>query len=345
MWHPDGRRLYSAGWDTTARVWDVEKCEPIILLNSHAGQVHALALSGDGARLACADSACTIHIWDANRNREVHVTAPQAREIRALAFSPDGRRLASGGLEHIIHLWDAEKASDEDESADPLTTRAAVALSPDGRRLTALAAGAALGVWQTEDAAPEPAPEGAAELQAFVASPDGRWIVGSAAGDDEGAEAVVTLWIAAAGRRVAALEGQAGPATAAGLLRRLRPAGDRRRSQRRRLALEHSRRPAGPPAARRGRPLLRRALTFHPNRRILAVGGIDWLATGGSDGCVALWDLEQRKKFAVCRGGFVGLAFQPDGSAWPSPRWRRQYVSLIWTKTPWRRNGRATPTP
>ena len=31
VWHPDGRRLISAGWDTTARVWDTQTCEPIIL--------------------------------------------------------------------------------------------------------------------------------------------------------------------------------------------------------------------------------------------------------------------------------------------------------------------------
>ena len=286
----------------------------IILLNSHTGQVHAFALSGDGNLLACADSAFTIHVWDANRNREVHVTPPQAREIRALAFSPDGRRLASGGLEHIIHLWDAEKASDEDESADALTTRAAVALSPDSRRLTALAAGAMLGVWRTEDAAPGPALEGAAELRAFAASPDGRWVVGSQAGDDdEGGEAVLTLWDAANGRRVAALEGQAGPVTA--------------------LAFSADSALLATGGVRSGdvwlwsipdaKPVLLlpdaadhcsvEALTFHPSKPILAVGGIDFLATGGSDGCVALWDLEQRKKVAVYRGGAVGLAFHPGG--------------------------------
>ena len=39
-WHPEGDRLVSAGWDTTARVWDTSTFQPIILLNSHAGQVH-----------------------------------------------------------------------------------------------------------------------------------------------------------------------------------------------------------------------------------------------------------------------------------------------------------------
>ena len=46
---------------------------------------------------------------------------------------------------------------------------------------------------------------------------------------------------------------------------------------------------------------------------MLAVGGIDWTATSGADGCVALWDVERRKAIAVFRGGAVGLAFHPDG--------------------------------
>ncbi len=55
------------------------------------------------------------------------------------------------------------------------------------------------------------------------------------------------------------------------------------------------------------------ALAFHPTKPVLAVGGIDWMATSGADGCVALWDVQQRKAVADFRGGAVGLAFHPDG--------------------------------
>ena len=210
VWHPDGRRLYSAGWDTTARVWDVETCEPIILLNSHASQVHTLVLSGDGNLLACADSANTIHIWDTSRNREVSVLPPQAARFARLAFNPDGRRLASGGAERIIHLWDSEKAQSEVRQGDPLTTRTCLALSPDDRRLATLGAGAMLGIWETKDSSSGPELQDAGPLRAFAASPDGKWIAGSRAAE----ESALALWDAAAGRRAALLEGQSGPVTA-----------------------------------------------------------------------------------------------------------------------------------
>src|SRR5438876_402712 len=39
LWHPDGRRLISAGWDATARVWDTSTADLAFLLNYHAAQL------------------------------------------------------------------------------------------------------------------------------------------------------------------------------------------------------------------------------------------------------------------------------------------------------------------
>ncbi len=309
VWHPDGRRLYSAGWDTTARVWDVNTCEPIILLNSHASQVHTLVLSGDGNLLACADSANTIHIWDTSRNREVSILSSQAREIRALAFNPDGRRLASGGAERIIHLWDSEKAQSEVRQGDPETTRTCLALSPDSGRLATLGAGATLGIWETKDSSSGPELQDAGALRAFAASPDGKWIAGSRAAEDS----AIALWDAVTGRRVALLEGQGGPVTTlafsadSGLL----ATGGSRTGD---VWLWNI--PEGNPAL-----LLPcaaddcsvEALAFHPVKRVLAVGGVDWTAASRSEGCVALWDVSQPSQLAVFRGGAVSLAFHPNG--------------------------------
>jgi WD40 repeat protein len=104
--------------------------EPIILLNSHVGQVVALAVSPDGRRLACADSSSSIHVWDADRFRTLKVLPGQGSEVRCLAFSSDGLQLASGGSERLVRLWRAWDATVDDEAVDPLTSRTAVAVSP-----------------------------------------------------------------------------------------------------------------------------------------------------------------------------------------------------------------------
>src|SRR5262249_22943860 len=53
---------------------------------------------------------------------------------------------------------------------------------------------------------------------------------------------------------------------------------------------------------------------FHPDGRILAAAGIDWLATGGSDGAITLWDVVGRHPVATFKGGAVSVAFHPSGN-------------------------------
>ena len=55
------------------------------------------------------------------------------------------------------------------------------------------------------------------------------------------------------------------------------------------------------------------ALAFHPNNLWLACGGIDWLATSGSDGAVSVWNVFDRVRVATFVGGAMSLAFDPSG--------------------------------
>jgi WD40 repeat protein len=55
------------------------------------------------------------------------------------------------------------------------------------------------------------------------------------------------------------------------------------------------------------------SLAFHPAGNLLAVGGVDWLATGGSDGAVCLWDASERCEIATFVEGSTALAFNPAG--------------------------------
>src|SRR5262249_43695313 len=57
-----------------------------------------------------------------------------------------------------------------------------------------------------------------------------------------------------------------------------------------------------------------RSLAFHPGGTLLAVGGIDWLATGGSDGATCLWDIAGRCEVATFACGTTCLAMHPSGT-------------------------------
>jgi len=54
-------------------------------------------------------------------------------------------------------------------------------------------------------------------------------------------------------------------------------------------------------------------VAFFPTGNLIACGGVDWLATGGSDGAVSVWDYGTRQEVATFSGGTVRIAVRPDG--------------------------------
>jgi WD40 repeat protein len=288
------------------RVWDTASCEPIILLNSHAGQVSALALNRTGTLLASADSADAVHVWAVPANREVHVFGEHQAEVRTLAFAPDGQRLASGGADRVIRLWTGPDTAAE--SAPPPAEPAGQTTSPDGRHLIRTGGGTALGAGDPSDGPTLVRLDGAAVLEAVACSPDGRWIAGGAV------DAPPRLWDADTGRLRHTLVGPAAPVTALAFApdSAVLASGSSRGTD---VWLWY---------VGTGEPLLLipdavdgcsvEALAFHPHGRLLAAGGVDWLATGGSDGAVSLWDVEERRLAVTLDGAALALAFHPSGT-------------------------------
>jgi WD40 repeat protein len=313
-WHPSGQRLISAGWDTTARVWDVDTCEPVILLNSHASQVQTLALSPDGALLACADSANAIHLWDMASYETLHILDGHEAEVRGLAFSPDGRRLASGGADRAIHLWDASRGEPwhdrQPSAANGSVRQTIVSLCPDGGRLAATA-GATLHVWDVLSGKLVHEQRGEHLLHAVAHSPDGRLLAVS--GDAPRISLLDSASFRSHHGDSVALEGPQPPITTlafssdGAFLASANPTcGD--------VWIWNV--ASGQPAllipdALDGCTV--QALAFQPRSSVLAVGGIDWLATSGSDGCVTLWDVSTRRREVSFRGGTTSVAFHPSG--------------------------------
>jgi WD40 repeat protein len=306
VWHPDGRHLISAGWDTTARIWDTQTQQPVILLNSHAAQVTALALSRDGQLLACADSDNAVHVWDFAARKTLHVLKGTAQDIRCLAFSADGKRLAFGGGDRVIHLWDphtGQPVSSQSLRARSLTR---LALSPDGTRLASNGGGAAPRVWDVATRQPALSLHTPEVVHALAWSPDGRVIAG-------GTDRHICLWDAATGQTRQLLEDPEEPTT---VLAFAPDAATLASGGSAALPVWLHRVADGEPVLLIPDPLQHctvSALAFHPHRPLLAVGGIDWLATGGSDGAVALWDISTRAEVATFFGGTTAVAFDPAG--------------------------------
>jgi WD40 repeat protein len=307
-WHPDGRHLISAGWDTTARVWDTATKEPLILLNAHADQVSALAFSPDGTVLATADSDNLLWLWEPFRGRVLRTLRGHVGEVSCLAFSPDGRSLLSGGADRQLLLWDVATGRPQTGAAGVPAGAARIRLSPADAVLASASGGKALRLLDAATGVCARQLEHPALVQAVAFSSDGQWL---ATGDDRG---VVRLWPgdgAGPGRAtgwqhkqpvqaLAFADGQDLLASAGGT-----------------DGYVFLWRPSD------GEPVLLipeatdgctvETVAWVPGSNLLAAGGIDWLATGGSDGAICLWDVDRRAEVATFAGGTTALAVRPDG--------------------------------
>ena len=280
-----------------------------MLLNTHSDQVYTLAFSPDGQLLAVGDSAGSVHIWsDIAQGKELHVLPGDLEEIHSLVFSPDGKLLAVGGNDWVIHVWDprngtlvAGQAFQAGHLIDVSPGKPSLLVSNGG--------GTALQVWDLAAHAERPPVGLVSKPLAVACSPDGRWIGMTNADPDSR----LHIWDVQKQRLRPPVEGPRAPMTFAAF------SNDSTR-------LATCCRTDGTawcwnpldgeptliiPEATEGCTV--EAVAFHPNNCWLACGGIDYLATSGSDGAVTIWNVDDRQKVATFVGGALSLAFDPAG--------------------------------
>ena len=91
--HPDGKRLISAGIDGNLKIHAIPTLAEITTLRGHLENASGLALSPDGLTLASIEKQAGVRFWRLDTLREV-VNLPIPNALEWLKFSPDGKFLA-----------------------------------------------------------------------------------------------------------------------------------------------------------------------------------------------------------------------------------------------------------
>src|SRR5438552_11351943 len=117
MWHkdvvysaqfsPDGRRIVTASWDKTARLWDAASGKPVGEPMKHEGQVNSAQFSPDGQRVVTASADKTARLWEATSGKPVGEPMKHESKVNSAQFSPDGQQVVTGSWDKTARLWDA----------------------------------------------------------------------------------------------------------------------------------------------------------------------------------------------------------------------------------------------
>ncbi|WP_437511960.1 nSTAND1 domain-containing NTPase [Sorangium sp. So ce1099] len=175
---PDGRRIVTASWDKTARVWNADGTGEPLVLRGHEDLVYSAAFSPDGKRIVTGSYDRTARVWSANGTGEPLVLRGHEDRVYSAVFSPDGKRIVTASWDRTARVWSA------DGTGEPLVLRGhgggvyAAALSPDGKRIVTGSHDQSVRVWNadgTGEALVLHGHEGWVLRAAF--SPDGKRIV------------------------------------------------------------------------------------------------------------------------------------------------------------------------
>jgi hypothetical protein len=145
---PDGRRLASASYDHTVKIWDPTSGRNLQTLQGHSGPVSSVAFSPDGKLLATGSQDGTAVLWDAGNGRPLHTLRAQPNSVLSVSFSPEGQRLATGSEDGTAEIWDATSGQQLRTLWDVENSHSVRSLAfIDGKRLAI--AGNGIRIWDT----------------------------------------------------------------------------------------------------------------------------------------------------------------------------------------------------
>jgi len=146
---PDGKRIVTASFDRTARLWDAATGRPIgEPLRGHLRDVLTAVFSPDGRSIVTASSDWNARLWDAETGRPIGEPLRHEGPVRSAAFSPDGKRVATASQDETVRVWDSETGR---PIGEPLRGHEhdveSAAFSPDGSRIVTASRDKTARVW------------------------------------------------------------------------------------------------------------------------------------------------------------------------------------------------------
>ncbi len=209
-WTADGRRVLTASFDDTARVWDAETGDQLALLSGHTDGILQVAWSPDETRILTAGMDGTARVYDAQTWDEVQRLTGHTDMVTTAAWNRDGTRILTASMDGTARVWDAETGAGLVVLADHTDAVTAAAWNGDGTRILTASADGTARVWLLESR-PDGGVTGSPELPEL--SSEGDQIGQAAWNVDEtriltlGTENRARIWDAATGAEVAAIPG------------------------------------------------------------------------------------------------------------------------------------------
>jgi WD40 repeat protein/serine/threonine protein kinase len=178
---PDGKRLVTASWDNSARVWDALTGQPLTPPMQHYAPALSAQFSPDGLRVVTA-SGGDARVWAVQTGQPLTEPLKHGNEVLDAQFTRDGTRVVTVVRGGHAQVWDSQTGEPLTHLLEHDNIWRTAQFSPDGKRVVT-ASGDSVQVWDVQNSQPLTQPlkhQGWVNSAEF--SPDGKRIV-TASGD------------------------------------------------------------------------------------------------------------------------------------------------------------------
>jgi WD40 repeat protein len=118
VFSPDGRRVLTASYDNTARLWEVATGRLLVTFQGHTSKVNSTVFSPDGRQVLTAsgniasailneDGDNTARFWEVESGKLLTIFRGHTREVTSAVFNSDGRRVLTASWDTTARLWEA----------------------------------------------------------------------------------------------------------------------------------------------------------------------------------------------------------------------------------------------
>jgi WD40 repeat protein len=198
----DGRKIVTAGFSPTVRIWDALTGTPQVELSGHEQRVVSASFSANDKWILTGSWDGTARVWEAATGRSLAVLqSPEGVDFAV--FTPDGTHVVTlGSHDKVLRLWDWVTApgSSSVVSCGQEGSIQDSAVSPDGKWLAIASTDKTARIWDIAGGKCRHVLRGHEEFVNGVDfSPDSRWVVTASA------DKTARIWEVATGEELTQL--------------------------------------------------------------------------------------------------------------------------------------------